>query len=307
MKMNKKILVAIMTIIVGVAVIGANAFAVGNARRDNIKSKGIIDYANGTVVINASDLTNLADEIDALESAYKKNTLIALNSVGTYFKTDGTYTHNQEEGTITSEYAETLNFSNFFEGILQSQSVDHLAGAQAQDADGNLLYYADESASESNNLIMTTTSANEFPILIRPAGDNNLTAGTAAWVNGTLIIGNGADNQAYYEQGYRIGYADGYSDHAPSGASIEYIYHYHSESCPQIECHISWYQGGNYGDGTSTAYQEELHHECGLGKITRRVPWDVDKQDVTWETTHWVYKCGYENGQRIGATIIWNN
>ena len=306
MKRNKKILIAIITIIAGVAVIGANAFAVGTARRDNIKSKGTIDYANGTVVINASDLTDLADEIDALESAYKKNTLTALNAVGTYFKTDGTYTHNQEEGAITSDDAETLSFSNLFEGILQSQSVDHLADAQAQDANGNSLYYADESASESKNLIMTTTVANEFPILIRSAGKNNLTAGTAAWVNGTLIIGNGADNQAYYEQGYRIGYADGYRDHVPSGASIEYIYHYHNGSCPQIECQVT-------DTITSSGWAPEMdmmiyhhtisHSSCDLGTHEEATSIDYPSQNYK----HTVYKCGYENGQIIGATIVWSN
>ena len=33
----------------------------GNARRDNIKSKGKIDFDNGTVVLDSGDLLYLAD------------------------------------------------------------------------------------------------------------------------------------------------------------------------------------------------------------------------------------------------------
>ena len=34
---------------------------------------------------------------------------------------------------------------------------------------------------------------------------DNITAGKTAWVNGNLITGNGADNEAYYENGYNLG------------------------------------------------------------------------------------------------------
>ena len=54
------------------------------SRCSNIKSKGVVDYAGGKVVIDTSDFMYLANEIDELEAAYKMNTVAALNYMGTY-------------------------------------------------------------------------------------------------------------------------------------------------------------------------------------------------------------------------------
>mgnify|MGYP006990250174 CR=1 FL=1 len=41
-------------------------------RRNHIQSKGIIDYAGGTVVIDSSDFIYMANQIDELENTYKQ-------------------------------------------------------------------------------------------------------------------------------------------------------------------------------------------------------------------------------------------
>ena len=180
------------------SVIEIDASAVGTARKDSIQSKGIIDYGNGTVVLDSSDFNLLADEIDSLESEYKANAVAALNDIGTYFMIDGSITHNQGEETLPYQYANILSLDLICVGIRQSQSVDHLEAA--------------------------------------PAIADNISTGAAAWVDGQCIIGTGKDvNDAYdrgYDEGsadgYRQGYADGYADHVPDDARIEYIYHEHA-------------------------------------------------------------------------------
>lgn len=44
-----------------------------------------------------------------------------------------------------------------------------------------------------------------MPFGVTAASEENLSAGTAAWVNGTLLLGTGGDNQSYYENGYKEG------------------------------------------------------------------------------------------------------
>ena len=53
---------------------------------------------------------------------------------------------------------------------------------------------------------------------------NNLSAGKKAWVEGTLITGNGAD----VEDAYRRGYTEGQSSIQPPNASISVTYHSHT-------------------------------------------------------------------------------
>lgn len=182
-------------------------------RRSRIASKGVINYSDSTVVLDSSDLAYLADEIDELERSYKSSTMEALNRIGTFYvSTDGDISHAQEDNHVSPDMAAELKFSDLYHGIVKSQSVDHLSNVQAEDADGNPLYYADQNAGESNDLITVTKEANDYPLFIHPAGADNLTAGTAAWVDGNLIIGTGADNRAYYGNGKDAGYSNGYAE-----------------------------------------------------------------------------------------------
>lgn len=174
-------------------------------RRNQITSDGIIDYAGGTVILDASDLKYLADEIDMLEASYKILTAQALNRIGTYFLPDASLTYDSEKAALPEVYAEKLSFDKIYEGIRNSQSVAHLAAKQALNNAGEALYYASEEAQNDKRLDNVTTNANDYPLMIQAACADNLSAGTAAWVNGKLIIGNGADNQAYYNKGHDTG------------------------------------------------------------------------------------------------------
>lgn len=180
-------------------------------RRKSITSKGVIEFADNTVVFDTSNLTYLADEIDRLEWIGKYATVKALSQINTYYmSSDGDISHDPGSDHLSPESASALSFYNLYQGILQSQSVEYLENVQAKDSEENLLYYADENAGNSKDLRRITTDANDFPLLIGAAKAGNLSAGTAAWVDGKPVIGNGADNKAHYDRGYGEGYEKGY-------------------------------------------------------------------------------------------------
>ncbi|MCH5249542.1 MAG: hypothetical protein J1E98_06405 [Lachnospiraceae bacterium] len=162
--------------------------------KNKLNSKGIVNYDHGKVIFDASDLVKLADGIDSLNVGYKYEAVNALNKIGTYFKTDGTITYEQT-GTILPENVSELTFSDICMGIIKSQSVDHLA-------DQGIL----------------------------PAITDNLSEGSAAWVDGKLIIGNGNDNKNSYNQGYDDGHAKGYEEGEAANPRVECYFLGHSKT-----------------------------------------------------------------------------
>lgn len=256
-------------------VIEIDASAAGKARRDDIRSKGVVNYGNGTVVLDSSDFIRLANEIDDLESKYKAKVVDALNSIGTFFKSNGSVTHDeQDKETVLPQFAAGLSFGAIYQGIKQSQSVDHLEAS--------------------------------------PAAENNISAGAAAWVNGQCIVGNGKDvqeahdrgyDEGYdkgkadgyqdgydkgkdggyqdgydkgkkdgydegYEQGdsdgYKRGYADGKADAAPADADIEYTYHEHTDACyeeQEVDCYIVVSYGEYFYQWCAGCGKEDPEHK----------------------------------------------
>lgn len=178
------------------------AMAENSSRRGNIKSTGNINFGNGKVYLTSSDLTYLADEIDHLENTYKSITVSALNEIGTFFLNDGTIVNDAAQNEAdTEEEKQALAFGKITEGIQKSQSVDSLSNIQATDRNGNLLYYETEDARANGDVLALTTADTGIQAFYRPASAENLSAGTAAWVNGTLIRGNGFDNAVSEEKG----------------------------------------------------------------------------------------------------------
>lgn len=158
----------------------------GAGRKDALSSRGVIDYADGTVVMDSADFICLADWIDGIDAAYEESTANmaeALERIGTYFMEDGSVTHEPEKAAGSGGNAVKLPYNKIREGILQSQSVTHLAEQQ-----------------------------------VGAAAAENLSRGTAAWVDGKLIIGNGADNDACYNKGYSAGEEEGYRTGYAAGA-----------------------------------------------------------------------------------------
>lgn len=271
------------------------------SRRNKIQSRGKIDFEEGKVVVDSADLIYLADEIDVLENTYKTTIVDALNRIGTYFLKDGSLTNDSEKNeVVTEEEKMDLSFGNIKNGILLSQSVDSLSDTQAVDKDGNGLFYLDEEAATNGNLQRTTIENTGYPVFYQHITADNLTAGTAAWVDGTLVKGNGADNTVFYEQGYRIGYADGMAN--AGNASINYIRHYHdsTSSCyvPPIIRGYDQYRGD---DQVNTQYHVAACGACGKPKFNLKGDWDWGTHICVPES----YNCGYSYGEIIGAEIIY--
>ncbi|MBD5520420.1 MAG: hypothetical protein HDR03_04240 [Lachnospiraceae bacterium] len=163
-------------------------------------SKGIINYDSGKVIFDSSDLIKLANGIDNLKTCYQSEVVKSLNSIHTYYKPDGTVTHIESDA-ISSDEASNLTFAQICNGILKSQSLEHLAGEN-----------------------------------IMPASADNLSEGSAAWVDGDIVIGTGNDNKASYEQGYEKGYEDG--EAANSGGKCYYLGNIRTISQGQFCCDV---------------------------------------------------------------------
>ncbi len=87
---------------------------------------------------------------------------------------------------------------------------------QATDKNGNALYYDNDTALESLDLTNTTSDTtkvnvsdgktiDDYKVYYKEATKDNITAGAAAYVDGNLLLGNGSDNQKYYNKGYEDG------------------------------------------------------------------------------------------------------
>ena len=344
MRKIKGLKVIILIVMVCSGIIGLSAQAEDKySRKQHIESKGILDYANGTVVIDSADLIYLASEIDELERAYKVATVDALNQISTYYaSSNGDISYDSEDNNVPSDEAAVLSFNDLYKGILKSQSVEHLADVQAADQNEDLLYYADKNASENHELTLTTTDANDYPVLIQPATTNNLTAGTSAWVDGSLIIGNGADNQIYYNRGFADGYAEKMDD-----AHIEYIYHEHTgnsnlDVIPDGHTvYTTTSPGGCYKDAGHThdktiecsksycgGWKEHIHNsasdgiEMGDGHLFCQDRCAICHGEWSWgddnNCKNINYKCGYptntykvncgkSTSTMVGATIVWDD
>lgn len=188
---------------------GSTVCASSERRRDGISSHGAIDYDQGKVVMESADLITLADEIDTLEASYKTGITDALAQIGTYMQQDGSISYAGR----TDIDPQRIVFRDLEIAILRSQSVAHLADTQASDTKGPIYYKF-----EKNNLLEATNDNTGMPVFIVPAAEDNLTAQTAAWVDGHSVVGNGADNDYFYQKGFIEGYA------RKMGADVEYEY-----------------------------------------------------------------------------------
>lgn len=205
--MKKKILsvIMILALTAGTCSVAAAADKSG-ATRSGLQSRGVIEYHKGNdeVVINSEDLYMLADRIDLA----KQGVAGQLEAINTYFTAgDGVSLATDRQISVTHTQPSkadsvdpmSVNFDTLLEGIAASQSVSSDVTAYGYSS-GTALY-------KGENGELTTDGAvkGAEQIRIGAATADNLSAGTAAWVNGHLILGTGKDNKAYFESGYSSG------------------------------------------------------------------------------------------------------
>lgn len=93
---------------------------IAGKRREQIKSRGMIDYDGGTVILDSKDLIYLADGMDTLETSYKREILQALNEIDTYYNE---YYEIIHEENMTADPV-SLTLKQLKDGILNSQTVE---------------------------------------------------------------------------------------------------------------------------------------------------------------------------------------
>lgn len=214
--MKKKIL-SFMTVMVLTLSICMTALAeeeIGNVpvQKDSstaagLKSYGRIVYQKGTdtVKIDSDDLYMLADQIDQV----KLDVTDQLEAMNTYFTAgEGEITLSTSEDInvvhakpYEEDFVDPLevNFDTLLEGIAVSQSVSTDVTAYGYPA-GTELY------KNAEGLLTTDGSGKgSKQISVTAASADDLSAGTAAWVDGHLILGTGEGNKDYYTTGYETG------------------------------------------------------------------------------------------------------
>lgn len=199
------------------------ATAAGNpaATRSSLHSQGAIRYQEGTesVVIDSADLYTLADRLDL----FKVRTVEQLGVIGTYLSGNLEGKSLKSEAGInavhqkSASYSETdprlLSFDMILEGIAASQSIPTDPAVYGMEA-GTTLYQG------KDGKLYSSKQEGADEIHIRCATAENLSAGTAAWVDGHLILGTGGDNKAFHDLGYQEGADDrGGSGDDGSGSS----------------------------------------------------------------------------------------
>lgn len=154
--------------------------AAGHTWKSQGNVEAIKSDGSKTVVFDKSDLDYLDGRIDAIEadvSTGKENLANALNPLGT----------NPSLGTPLSG---TSTFNEIMEAINHSQAIpDKTIGESVSIATEDY-----ELASKVTGQTINSDTK------ISAATADNLSLGTSAWVDGSLLIGTGADNKNYYDR-----------------------------------------------------------------------------------------------------------
>lgn len=196
----------------------ATAAGTPAATKSRLHSQGAISYRDGTesVVIDSADLYTLADRLDQ----FKVRTVEQLGAIGTYLSSSpegtpltseaGIYAVHQKPASHSETDPLTLPFEAILEGIAVSQTIPTDSAAYGLGA-GTTLYKG------ADGKLYSSAQEGGEEICIQAATAENLSAGTAAWVNGRLILGTGGDNKAYHDLGYQEGSngRGGNDDNAP--------------------------------------------------------------------------------------------
>lgn len=204
--MKKKIISAVTALVLTIGTCSvAMAADQGGATTDKLQSHGTIVYESGDdeVVINSLDLYMLAEQIDQV----RVNVVEQLGEMHTFF-TAGQGTALKNGGQIGITYTKpsgkdfvdplTLDLRTLVEGIAASQRISSDVRDYGYSA-GTKLYQ------KTDGSLTTDRGTENLPELhIREATPENLSAGTAAWVKGELILGTGKDNQTYMEKANQL-------------------------------------------------------------------------------------------------------
>lgn len=269
------IILAATLMIGATAVVSANGGTLVDP--NSFASKGKIQVkenetdSDPAIVIDSADLVTLANATNELNTQFTDSLAAAVNNIGSVPKTD--------------RVAAGATFSDLLKEIKNSQAID-----------------TSESVYVLQNGTVTDDSTAEGVVEKQIAGATaeNLTAGTAAWVDGQYIVGTGADNNSYYNRGYTEGVAK------VDNGTVTYITHSHTESgCSLGQCNISANIVSSQvrSDGRTYYTYSITHSLCGSASTSYTTS-NANYQPSP--TSHSFYTCGYSDGEIIGAEITFN-
>lgn len=300
--MGKRVLsmMLILSLMFGTSIVARAADGEESALKNSLKSYGKMVYRDGTdvVVVDSSDLYMMADQIDL----FKCRLTDQLKALNTYFTigdgislTTDTNTHvvHKRPSDADSVDPAHLNFDTLLEGVAVSQTVSSDAEAYGYPA-GTKFY-----RKANGSLTTDGSETGTIPIDVAAASADNLSAGKAAWVDGRLILGTGADNKAYQDSGYVKGRDDGKTGTQPHEIDIKangnrYVVP-EDVSCAVI--YISYrflnYEGPSFrtADGSSVPNVLFWSSACASGEDTsgsyhyNGVMWFVPKLKANTEIT----------------------
>ena len=297
----------ILPVLLSVTMISSTSLADGTNRQSQISSHGAVDITSGdgSVLIDSEDMKTLANETDTLESIYKTRLQQAVNRLNTFIQPDGSITHKKE---ASGNQMTLPSFDLLASAITNSQS----SSTAIADLSGTNYYKTNEGK--------INTSGSGTSVSLGAASADNLSAGKIAFVDGTLLLGTGSDNESYFNQGYTSGKPDGQSQ--KSGiVSVNITKHSHSSSCySTINCTVTRTKTGNKQNrtcsGCAGAVREfveiEFVHSNPLcpnykpwGSGARLWKCTSHSKSITGSEDHTtsVQVCPYSDGQILKRTL----
>lgn len=211
----------------------ASAAAVGTA------SRGSFTACGSKVLFDSADVSYLCGEVSLLQNELDNSVFDELPFEGTVTvsadklqnRLNSRGVINYDSDKVVAGADDLLSLADSINGLGDNYATmiyralgnigtyfdpDGNAGHEAQTA-GNPTYL---SCGQLTAGIMQSQSIEH--LAVSPVTPDNLTAGTAAWVNGQYVIGNGSDNEKSYQRGLEDGMAGTDKD-----VDIQYTRHVH--------------------------------------------------------------------------------
>ena len=200
-----------------------------NATPSTFVSTGDFVAPDGTKLFSVDDLTTLdnkietvSTELDTLEQSVGNNKTEILNALSTNPNLDvnpnasfadiTTYIQN-----MSNVPADTYFYEDGTEGDAATIVRYKKVGAEYFPCDAYGIVSEGAAAVDVSSKTLVPYSA---------TAAGNLSAGSAGYASNSFILGDGSDNAAYMEAGYREGYTQGIAD-GLSKVNVQYNYHVH--------------------------------------------------------------------------------
>lgn len=304
-------------VIVGVLGFGVSAAAAGTA------SKGNFTACDGKVHFESADVAYLCREVDLLQSELDETVFGEPSAVGSVSASTGKLrdllnsrgTINYENGLVEVDANDLFRLADQTDGLGNSYTTMIYRALVSIgtyfDQEGNVGHEAQAAGSPTHlsreQLVSGIVQSQSVGHLAAsPIIPDNLTAGTAAWVNGQYVIGNGLDN----ENAYRRGLEDGQEGNGDD-IDVRYTYHEHigNEKTGWSDNHV-FHQTGKPGGCFTKAYHE--HDDCpsAIGNVrlvsyhnyTDGCDWHAWMDEIAWQ--HACIVCNEEHRYSVAASSI---